>query len=258
MPTLYSGWQAGNGTTTEARIKCVYDQNYSDDHTQVHFNVSYWYTTSTQVDDTSNNWEVTGDNGSASGSNIILHHAAYPTGGETQYYFQYGGWRRSNANVASSVWNVSAQDNIAIVGNFTLETGALAPFVSSTPYATNITPTSFTTAFNANGNGGTLTDTTMRINTSPSETGATQVTKGSFGNITYRNLLGGLTYYFKVAVANNTYGWGPWSEWVSVTTLPAVQVNVGGAWKYATPYVKVNGVWKQADRWVKVGGVWKR
>jgi hypothetical protein len=36
-----------------------------------------------------------------------------------------------------------------------------------------------------------------------------------------------------------------------------LNINVGGTWKTAKPYIKVGGIWKQATGYLNVGGVWK-
>lgn len=248
MPTLYGDWFAGG----EARIVCEYSQNYNADHTQVHFNASYRYQMAYSVSDSTNTWGVSGDNGSQTGSNV-----AYSGPGTKEFYFQWGGWRRTNAAVSAWVDGIQAQ-GVKVSASFTLLTGPLAPFMNSFS-ARDITQTSFTThLLSADGNGGNITNFAMWWNDNASDAVGTYVEAGGVKDITINNLVGGKKYYFKMRAANDTYGWGPWLGWGEITTLPGVQVNVGGAWKNATPYVNVNGVWKQADRWVNVGGVWKK
>ena len=246
MPTLYGDWFAG-GT---ARIVCEYFQNYNGDRTQVNFYASYIYEMASSFSDSTNTWGVSGDNGSATGSNV-----AYSGPGTREFYYQIGSWRQTNAAV--SAW-VDGLPVGKVSANFVLETGGLAPYITGFQ-ASTIKANSFIADLTAvTANGGTLNDTKVKLNTVKSDTGASYITRGSYGDVTVPNLLGGKVYYFQMQVKNNTYGWGPWTEWKAVTTLPDILINVGGVWKHATPYVKVGGVWKQADRWVNVNGVWKR
>ena len=135
----------------------------------------------------------------------------------------------------------------------------LAPIVGSTYTAKDITTNSFrTTGITGDGNGGNLINVGMQSNVSASATGSVYQEAGGWADITRTGLNVGTTYYFRIRVANDTYGWSLWGPWKSVTTLSYVQVKVAGVWKNATPYVRVGGAWKQANQWVKVNGVWKR
>ena len=248
MPTIYGDWFAGG----EARIVCEYSQNYNADRTQVHFNASYKYQMAYSVSDSTNTWGVSGDNGSASGSNV-----AYSGPGTKEFHFQWGGWRRTNAAVSAWVDGIQAQ-GVKVSASFTLLTGALAPFIN-TIFESNVTQTSATFGVSsADGNGGTLTNLGIWYNETKSDSVGTYVEKGSWNAITISSFVGGKKYYYKLRAKNNTYGWGPWTAWGSITTLPGVKVNVSGTWKNAQPYVRVNGEWKKADRWVNVNGVWRR
>ena len=97
------------------------------------------------------------------------------------------------------------------------------PTIDSTYYADSITSSSFW-AVNliVNPNGGTLIDTQMQVNTAPTEAGSTLAQLGSFGNMWMGGLYRATVYYFRVRVANNTYGWGAWGEWRSFTTLALI------------------------------------
>lgn len=98
----------------------------------------------------------------------------------------------------------------------------------------------------------------VKVNTTPSLTGATDVAAaGSPSTVTIPNLLPGSTYYACV-MAHNANGYSPATTWKAITTLPGVYVNVAGVWKEAVPYVNVDGVWKPASRYINVGGVWKQ
>lgn len=248
MPTLYGDWFAGG----EARIVCVYSQNYSADRTEVKFNASYRYEMAYSVNDSVNTWSVSGDNGSATGSNV-----AYVGPATKEFYYQTGSYRKTNASVSAWVDGVEAQ-GVKVSASFTFLTGALAPYITGFQASTIKANSFIADITGASGNGGTLNNAQVKLNTVQSDTGASYITRGSYGDVTVPNLLGGKVYYFQMRVANSTYGWGPWTAWKTVTTLPDILINVGGVWKHATPYVNVGGVWKQADRWVNVGGVWKK
>ena len=254
MPTLYGPWLGGD----EARIELDYSANYDADHTMVHFNGTFYYATRYSVSDSSNSWSRWGDYGDASGSNVSIQHGS--GGGRTAFHTMWGSWTQAAAvSVGAQVSGIQAQGGGSIGASFVLPTGPLAPTVGSSYSARDITANSFTTTgITANGNGGSLTNIAMQSNVSASESGSVYQEAGGWADITRSGLVGGTTYYFRIRVANNTWGWGPWGPWKSVTTLPDVQVKVAGVWKNATPYVNVNGTWKQADRWVKVNGVWKR
>lgn len=58
-----------------------------------------------------------------------------------------------------------------------------------------------------------------QYNTVQSETGATTVTRGSWGVVSLSGLDPYTIYYFRMAGANSTGGWGPWGPWRSFTTL---------------------------------------
>lgn len=133
-----------------------------------------------------------------------------------------------------------------------------APSVATGYSATSITQTGAqTTGVTVADNGGQpLSDIRVVINTSASLSGATTITRGSYGDIIFANLLPGTTYYFAVATYNG-YAWSVDGAWVSFTTLPGALVRDGGIWKNAIPYVKNAGVWVPATRYIKSNGVWK-
>lgn len=68
-------------------------------------------------------------------------------------------------------------------------------------------------------NGGeSPTDVRVQHNTSESESGATEVTRGSFSSTTIDGLSALTQYYYRQAVWNSA-GWSDYSEWQSFTTL---------------------------------------
>lgn len=253
MPTLYGPWLGGN----EARIELDYNAVYNAEHTHVYFACWLYYATRYSVVDSSNSWSVWGGYGNANGSNFSINHGS--SGGRALFHSFTGWWVQSNVGIGAAVNGIQAQDNATINADFTLPAGALAPTVGDAYSAKDITSNSFrTTGITGNGNGGTLTNISMQSNTSPNEAGSTYQEAGFWSDITRTGLVGGTTYYFRIRVANNTWGWGPWGNWKSFTTLPDVMAKVNGVYKNAQPFVNVGGAWKSADRWVKVNGVWKR
>ena len=78
--------------------------------------------------------------------------------------------------------------------------------------------TAYTTNVFVDDNGGeALTDIRVQWNTTPSEVGATTATMGSWTDALLEGLVAGVTYTYRVAVANRA-GWSPWGEWVVFTT----------------------------------------
>ena len=70
-------------------------------------------------------------------------------------------------------------------------------------------------------------------------------------------LAGKKTWYFQVS-AHNVYGWGSWSDAVSLyIDIRGPLINKNGVWGDTQAYVKHNGVWKEATCYVKNAGVWK-
>lgn len=264
MPTIIGEYMGTSATGNYGRIELEYSRNYNDDHTQVQYNGQWYYATAYQTIDSSNYWSRWGWEGDASGKNVNINHGGYNLAGRSLVHSMSGQWRRSISQVGFKVWGVEKQgggDIITKIGSdlfFTMTPGDLAPFINEFE-ARDITQTSATfRVANGDGNGGTLTDLAIWYNDTRSDTEGTYVEKGSWNAININTFVGGKTYYYKLRAKNNTYGWGPWTAWGSIITLPGVKVKVSSSWKNAQPYVRVNGVWKKADRWVNVNGVWKR
>lgn len=251
MPTLVGPW-----VDDRARIEVDYTKTLSSDGTTAQYSGTTYFATKYWIGDDNNSWSESGDFGSTSGSNLNIDHGS--SGGRTKIR-NFSGAKRGDATFTVTVTGLEAYGtSTKITATFTLESGPLAPYVSGFQ-AGNIKSNSFLGDLTSVApNGGTLNNARVRYNTSPSPTGATDVIRGSWGDVAVNGLVGGTLYYFAMSVSTSQYGWGPWTSWKSFTTLPAVQVRVGGTWKHAVPFVKVNGTWKQADRWVKVNGVWRR
>lgn len=244
------------GGSSPARIEIDYEVTYNADQTSVHFSGMVYLATRYAISDTINSWSVSGDLGSASGSNVNVQHGS--AGGRTAIK-SIAGWRQGNAVINASISGLEAIGETVVANGLVLESGALAPYITNFQ-ARGITSTSFIAdVVSWVANGGNLNNTQVGYNTAQSDTGAKYIQKGSFGDgdITVPAINPGTLYYFKMRLHSDTYAWGPWTAWKSVTTLPGVYIKYNGVWRNAIPYVKVGGVWKQAVRYVKTSGVWK-
>lgn len=231
MPTLYGSWQ---GSPYQARIFCTYNVTYTADRTQAIFAISFGVEFEGAVSDSSNSWSVSGDCGSASGSNVDY---SIPSGGGTKW-FRTGesAQKYGDASVSGSISGVQAVGGGTISGSFTLDAGALAPYFTDDVYsATSISSTGATIgSWAATGNGGTLNNTQVQYNTVASATGATTVTHGSY--VTSKALTGlatNTTYYARVRVSNNTYGYGAWGPWISFKTGAGLPGAPATTWSFS-------------------------
>lgn len=232
MPTLYGSWQ---GSPYQARIYCVYNVSYTADRTQAIYAISFGVEFEGSVSDSSNTWAVSGDCGSASGSNVAY---SIPSGGGTKI-FRSGesAQKYGDASVAANISGVQAVGGGTISGSFTLDSGALAPYFTDSVYsASAISSTGATIGtWAATGNGGTLNNVQIQRNTSATDVGATTITKGAYGT---SHALTGLspatTYYVRVRVSNSTYGYGAWGPWVAFTTASTIPGAPSDAWYFAS------------------------
>jgi Fibronectin type III domain len=232
MPTLYGAWE---GTPYQARIYCVYNVSYTADHTQAIFSISFGIEFEGSVSDSTNTWAVSGDCGSASGSNISY---SIPSGGGTKV-FRSGesAQKYGDASVAGSVTGINAVGGGTINGSFTLESGALAPYFTDSTYSgSSITSTGATIGtWAAAANGGTLNNVQIQRNTSATDVGATTITKGSYGTThALTGLSPATTYYVRVRVSNSTYGYGAWGPWVAFTTAATIPSAPSDAWYFSS------------------------
>lgn len=230
MATLYGSWQ---GTGYQARIYCTYTVSYTADHTQAIYAISFGVEFGGSISDSVNTWAVSGDCGAASGSNVAY---SIPSGGGTKI-FRSGesAQKYGNASVAAQIDNVEAVGGGVISGSFTLPSGALAPYFTSTGYGVrDVTTSGFTTTgIAATGNGGTLNNVQLEVNTSASDTGAVYFTRGAWADATATGLLPGRTYYYRIRVANSTYGWSAWGPWKTMTTLSTIPDAPTNAWYFS-------------------------
>lgn len=122
------------------------------------------------------------------------------------------------------------------------------------PTVTNISPTSVSVTFSANGNGGSpIIGFDIGYGTD-SSVPTTVITATSPQTI--EGLTPGQTYYYRVR-AENKWGVSLWSGSFGFKLSPGVNVYSDGVWKTAIPYVKDGGVWKLAQPWSRVSGDWK-
>lgn len=227
MATLYGGWM---GSPWKARIYCVYSVSYTADHTQAIYAISFGVEFEQSISDSVNTWAVSGDCGAASGSNVSYQ---IPSGGGSKT-FRSGesAQKYGNASVAAQIDNVEGVGGGVISASFTLPSGALAPYFTNTNYATrNVTSSGFTsTGIAATGNGGTLNNVQMEVNTAANDTGAMYFTSGAWVDATATGLQKAKTYYYRIRVANSTYGWGAWGPWKAVTTLSTIPSAPASSW----------------------------
>lgn len=233
MPILNGPWQ---GTPYQARIICTYNVSYTGDHTQAIYAISFSVEFEGAVSDSTNSWSVSGDCGSASGSNVAY---SIPSGGGTKV-FRSGesAQKYGDASVSASISAVQAVGGGTISGSFTLDSGALAPYFTDSSYAmTSITNTGAVIyGWSAAGNGGSLNNVQTQYNTSgATATGATTVTRGSYaGSQALSGLAPNTLYYARVRVANSTYGYGEWGPWISFRTLSGLPSPPSEAWSFDT------------------------
>ena len=226
MATLYSAWQ---GTGAQARIRIDYTVTYSADRTQAIYNGTFYIEYGGAVSDATNSWAISGDCGSQTGSNVSY---SVPSGGGARSFKtmpqvqKYG-----NAAVAGSVSGIDAIGGGQILGSFTLPSGGLAPYFNDTNYGVrDVTQTSVTTTgLNGNANGGSLNNLQLMVNTSPVDGPGTS-TPGAYVDATISTLTPNTLYYYKIRIANSTYGWSAWGPWKTFRTLPTVPSPAPESW----------------------------
>lgn len=248
MPTINGPWLASN----RVRFVCVYTVTKTNGGVDATISATIRLETRFSLVDSVNSWTISGGLGSKSGSNKSFNHGS--SGGITTIDSVSRTGRTSNVTVNASVSGLEAYGNIS--QSFTIPIGALARKVSGV-YADSITQTSFRARYGSVTNEGTGNNIRVQWNTSQSTSGASTKSSGSWTFPIVTGLQPGTLYYFRMQVSNVEYGWGPYSSWASVRTLPGVYVRVSGSWRTAIPYVKVNGSWRQAERRIRVSGTWR-
>lgn len=212
MPTLVGPRVGG---AIGARIEIDYTIGYNPEHTAAYVDVAIYVATDRSLSDSTNDWSTWGQFGDAGGSNVRISHGS---GGGRTLLRTAGGWFGPGIiGIGTRVSRIEATGNIEAV--LYIDPGGLAPSTDGNYYAYNVGPTSFTVGnIIANGNGGSLTNVALWMNTSPSDVGASYYELGGFGDFPVVGRYRATTYWFRLRVANNTWGWGEWGPWRSVTT----------------------------------------
>lgn len=228
MTTVYGAWE---GSPYQARIKLVYTRTLTVDKTQVQFDGEWFIEFEGSVVDSSNSWALGGDQPDKSGTNRDYN---VPSGGGTVNFADMNAFNRTtDATVTGSVTGVQAVGGGTINASFVLAVGALAPYwTDETCAVISITSTTATvTGYAAAGNGGTLNNVKLQRNTSPSETGATTLTRGSWQTtFPLTGLAPNTTYYYRIAPSNSNYGYGDYSAWQSFKTASGLPGVPGTGW----------------------------
>jgi hypothetical protein len=186
-------------------------------------------------------------------------------GGGTHRYESYSGWNYLGAvyvGYSQTVRFYKLDSGSTGLGGLTefdvwIQRSTVPPAPTAVSFS-NILHESLTTQFSGQGDGGSpILEWQIAFGTNGgAQEGAGNGLYGSGGTNNFTGLRPG-QYYAAWARGRNANGWGPWSPGWSVYTLGGCLVRVGGAWKYAVPYVRVAGVWKAAVPHVRVAGVWR-
>ena len=253
MPTLIGPGAAG---VSQARVELDYGVNYNADRTDAYFHMNWVLYTRYSTQDSVNQWSISGDLGSASGANVPYNHGS--NGGRSAFRYQ-AGWFRGYPTVSGRVDTLEAGGG-SVWATFRLDPGPLAPYTGGAYIAYNVGVINFTVGniVDANGNHGAIVDTQIEVNYRPDGNGSWYYQTGRFSDPVATGLTGGTDYWYRLRIANNTYGWGPWGPWKVVRTLPGCYVSEGGVPKNATPFVKELGVWRPATRFINETGAWRQ
>lgn len=234
MPTLYGNWVGGS---TNGRIVCVYSVSYTADRTQAIYQGTLYIETDQFTTDSVNTWLISGDDGVHSGSNIPISFGS--GGGLKAFYSNFSFQKYGDGVLGARVSNIEAV-GVDVTASFTLDSGALAPYLTSDYSAVGITQTGFTiTGVHATANGGTLNGMQLEVNTAANDTGALYFTTGTFANPVATGLAPNTSYYYRLRVKNSTYGysaWGPWFVTKTLSTVPgavADTFNIGSVGQYS-------------------------
>jgi len=217
MPTLYGNWVGGS---TNGRIVCVYSVSYTADRTQAIYTGTLYVETDQFTTDSVNTWLVSGDDGVHSGSNIPISFGS--GGGIKAFYSNFSFQKYGDGVIGARVSNVEAV-GVDITASFTMDSGALAPYLTSGYSAVGIGQTGFTiTGVHAAANGGVLNGMQLEVNTAANDTGALYFTTGTFTNPVATGLTPNKLYYYRLRVKNSTYGYSAWGPWLTVQTTSTV------------------------------------
>jgi hypothetical protein len=164
----------------------------------------------------------------------------YPLNAGTTYYF----WARTHNSSGFSNWSARAQ-----------ATTPRVPDPPSTPWLTDIQPTSVTVDWNPNWDGGNaIIEYQLGYGLDPNN--PTNFVNQWPPTTIYGLTPGGLYYFW--GRARNSAGWSGWSGRAGNRTTAGARVKDGDVWRQAIPYVKDGGVWRLAQPWTRESGTWRR
>jgi len=214
--TDYAGpWQ---GSTPRARIVFKNATHvYNADQTAAYVSGTAGIEFENDISDSSNSWSFAWPDGTAGGSNVSYQDPGF------RGLVDFGAWRYTRITNLSCT--VTGLEGVGATVTYSMDYSApTAPYLNGTQVATSITSTSavISNLVVASDGGGTMVDVQAQTNTSPTDVGATLFQTGAWANIPVSRLPRYTTIYYRVRVANNTYGWGPWSAWKSFQTLAVV------------------------------------
>jgi hypothetical protein len=228
MPTVYSGWQ---GTGYKGRVRLDYNIWWDANRTVGYASGTFYASFGGSISDSSNSWSTAGICGAQSGSKAY----SVPSGGGDVAVVSWGpvAIGPGGGNVAFAFQGIEAIGaGNSISGTFLMDPGPLAPYMLAAVGARDVTATSFTTTgINATGNGGALVDIQMQYSANAASEAGPVLQAGGWADITASGLRRATPYYFRVRVANNTYGWGPWGGWNGpVYTLSTTPSAPAASW----------------------------
>lgn len=161
------------------------------------------------------------------------------TPGRTYYW-----WARTHNAKGYSPWSPSAS-----------ATTIRVPDAPQQAVVSDPTQTTVLASFSDNGNGGSPI-TAREIGYGTSTVTGVENTVSYTDVMTITGLLPGTVYHFWTRVQNSA-GWSPYSDPVSLKTIAGASITVSGVVRDAVPYVNVGGIWKLARPWGRVAGEWK-
>lgn len=224
MVRLDGEWE---GSGSNHRVVCGYDRTYNSDRTRVRYDARFYYESRYSVYDTSNSWELSGGMGAENGGSVAVNHGG--SGGMTLFHEDAASSQSSDISVSFWVRGIEAA-GATIGDSFTLTTGGLYTEITSFT-ADTITASSFrANIISSDANGETRTNAQVQWNTTASATGADSKTAGGWVDITVTGLNRDTLYYYRMRAANSALGWGPWTGWKSVRTLPTVPGKPDTSW----------------------------
>lgn len=231
MATVVGPWQ---GSSPRARMEIDYAVTRSADGTSATATGTCIFASEFNMTDTSNAWSVWGAAGDHSGTNVNISHPS-SSGGRTGFFSFTIGIGSGGADIGMRFTGLEAP-GVTVEAVLHLDGVALAPYTDGSYYAADIAATNFRAAhFIANGNGGSLTNVAVQVNTSETDVGAIYKEAGSWVEPTVTGLVRATKYYFRARIANSTYGWGPWGPWKEFTTLAVAPSSPGTSADTITP-----------------------